>query len=407
MKNLILILSLVLLISCGKDESGPVTINLLNGVIQKGPFIAGSSVEMSELDKNLDQTGRIFKTEVQSNSGDFQFENLSLDNSYVLLEADGYYYNEAYGVTSESPLLLQAFVDLKATDRVCVNILTHLERDRVSYLMEKGKDFQKAKSQAEKEILKVFQIDNMLDENFEMLDLTQAGNDNGILMAISAIFSVQHRTADLVQLMWDFKMDLKEDGTIDSPPVRRLLINGAILLDTVKSRSFFESYLTDLDLTTSIPPFEKYVENFIRNSDFENSVPKNVHEILSFPESQYGENLLAMDQDTLFLTSGKSYGIKFVHNFEQEVVAQLVFRKDSVAFNLRDYVDFDEDTFLSWLYGASSIEGAIFISPLKNESTDGSLIFKDHGELQLSTSIISLGTFEPVDIIKRDQVIIW
>ena len=53
------------------ESDEPTIINkaLFSGYVQKGPFYNGSSVLISELDESLDQTGRIYITNVSVNLG--------------------------------------------------------------------------------------------------------------------------------------------------------------------------------------------------------------------------------------------------------------------------------------------------------------------------------------------------
>ena len=128
------------------------------GVTQKGPFLVGSSVTIQELDgKTLIQTGRSFKTSVKTNLGDFAVKNVNLASQYALLEVNGYFRNEVTGKNSEGMISLNALTDLTNRNNVNVNVLTHLETDRVLNLVQKqGLSFADAKKQAESEIFSSF-----------------------------------------------------------------------------------------------------------------------------------------------------------------------------------------------------------------------------------------------------------
>ena len=66
----------------------------------------------------------------------------------------GYYFNEVSGSLSTSNLSLQALADLTDSSSVNVNLMTHMEKKRVEYLMDNsGKTFAAAKTQAQTEIL--------------------------------------------------------------------------------------------------------------------------------------------------------------------------------------------------------------------------------------------------------------
>ena len=46
------------------------------GYIQKGPYINGSSVTITQLDEEMNQTGKVFSTQIIDNSGNFEQKNI-------------------------------------------------------------------------------------------------------------------------------------------------------------------------------------------------------------------------------------------------------------------------------------------------------------------------------------------
>ena len=125
------------------------------GVSQKGPFVTGSAVTVQELDGiTLKQTGKSFKGSIKSDKGDLAIKDINLESQYAILEASGYYRDEVSGKKSSGTMTLRAFTDLSNRKTVNINLLTHLEYERVMYLVtEKKKSIAEAKEQAEKEIL--------------------------------------------------------------------------------------------------------------------------------------------------------------------------------------------------------------------------------------------------------------
>ena len=93
-------------------ENPLITKAVFSGYVQKGPFINGSSVTISELDENLDQTGKTYFTTISDNSGSFEKKNIQLISNYVMLKADGYYFNEISGKTSTGQVTLYCWVNL-------------------------------------------------------------------------------------------------------------------------------------------------------------------------------------------------------------------------------------------------------------------------------------------------------
>ncbi len=91
---------LFLLFSCEEEnnvnpnESHTIKKEKLTGYVQKGPFINGTSINISELSSDLIQTGKTFSSQISDNRGSFELRQLDLSSQFVELKADGFYYNE-------------------------------------------------------------------------------------------------------------------------------------------------------------------------------------------------------------------------------------------------------------------------------------------------------------------------
>lgn len=106
---LFLAASFVLNISCERvdsDKPKSVTLDRLSGLVQKGPYMNGTSVDVAELTSDLIQTGKNFNTQISNNRGSFEIKQLELSSQFVELKADGFYYNEITGSPSEARLIL-------------------------------------------------------------------------------------------------------------------------------------------------------------------------------------------------------------------------------------------------------------------------------------------------------------
>ena len=170
MNNLIkfiLLLSFVFMISCKKEnvnnpiETQPVQKEKISGFVQKGPFISGTSISINELKNDLSQTGKTFNTQILDNKGSFEMNNIELVSNYVSLRADGFYFNEILGERSNSQITLYALSDISDKITMNVNILSHLEKTRVEYLISQGIEFQEAKKQAQTDILDIFKFSSI------------------------------------------------------------------------------------------------------------------------------------------------------------------------------------------------------------------------------------------------------
>ena len=242
------------------DSSDEVITEKVNGYIQKGPFVQGTEVTMRTLRYDLAPTGQTYTGTIEDNSGSFVVRG-TIRNRYAELSADGYYFNEVSGALSTSKLTLQALVNLKNASSVNVNLMTHLEKKRFEYLMDKGVSFSEAKSQAQSEIVKMFNIDNVILGNSETLDISKSGDDNAVLLAISVILQSNRTEAELTELLSTINTDIRADGLLNSSSTKQKLVDGLehIKPQITSTRTKIKNRYDDLGLVSNIPSFESYV----------------------------------------------------------------------------------------------------------------------------------------------------
>ena len=221
----ILALAFGLMLSCAKSSSddsksedtdtstsSAVTVS---GKVQKGPYVQGTEITVRELDSSMTPTGNTFTGTIDDNTGSFSIKG-TLTNKIVELSGDGYYFNEVSGTLSSAKLTLSALSDITDNSSVNVNLMTHLEKKRVEYLMDYSKmTFAAAKTQAQTEILKIFNIENVTLGNSETLDISKSGDGNAVLLAISAILQSDKTEAELTELLSTINTDIRTDGTLD------------------------------------------------------------------------------------------------------------------------------------------------------------------------------------------------
>lgn len=262
---------------------------ILSGYAQKGPFMNGSSVLISELDVNLDQTGRTYSTTIADNVGSFEQKKLELISSFVQIKADGYYFNEVSGESSSGQLTLYALTDISQVNSANVNVLTHVEKSRVEYLVQQEKlTFSAAKRQAQEEVLNIFNLALVADSTFESLSISSEGDNNAILLAVSCILQGSSTTAEMSELMGNIITDIKTDGTLDNSILCSTLIDNARLINLKEIRQHLEDKYVALGLTDVIvPDFERHVQTFLTNSTY------TPLKYITYPVSgEYGLNLL-------------------------------------------------------------------------------------------------------------------
>jgi hypothetical protein len=238
----LLVLILLSFWSCQEDEEvitiSPAPPINLKGFVQKGPFINGTTLIITELDDSLAATGKTFTTQITDNKGTFNIKTSQLDYHNLQLIATGFYFDEVKGEKSAAQLTLFALADVSAAAQINVNVLSHLEKERVMYLINQGKSFVEAKKQAQHEILIIFGIEKEDIANSETLDISQEGEDNAILLAISAILQGNNSVAELSELLADVTSDIREDGTLDNEKLKDALKYNAIHLNMAKVRQY-------------------------------------------------------------------------------------------------------------------------------------------------------------------------
>lgn len=305
LKNIITLFIVAMLVfACEKGSNSPDEDRVveLTGYVQKGPYNNGTSIQISELTEDLIQTGKTFSSQIIDNTGTFELRSLQLSSDFVKLQANGFYFNEVRGENSVAQLTLHAISDLTDKTNLNINVLSHLEKPRVEYLLSEGKSFEEAKKQAQMEILSVFEIEKPDIAFSEQLDISQNGEDNGILLAVSVILQGYRNVSELSELMANIITDMHQDGTLDTEELKTSLINHASILNLSDVRQNLETKYAQMNMEHNLPDFETYVHQFIENTDFE------ITSLVTYPEfSDYGENILYEDKNTF--QAGDNYSM--------------------------------------------------------------------------------------------------
>ena len=248
-------------------EAVPTSLEGVNGYMQKGPFLSGSKVRVLELEsgRTLNQTGLNFETKIQTDDGKFKLNARTMVSQYVELHAEGYYRNEVSGKESEAPITLYAITDVSKRDGglVNINLLTHLEYQRVVYLVkEKKMKFYEAKNKAQQEVFAMLDItDNKGFGSSEDLNIVGATEADGALLAFSVMLQGDRSVAKLTSLLQSIVNDLEEDGKWDDAAVKTDIADWAESLDNEGKLADIRSHVADWKLG-SVPDFEKYVRQF-------------------------------------------------------------------------------------------------------------------------------------------------
>jgi len=278
----------------GCKENG-IFFNQISGYVQKGPFITGSSVTIFDLEQDLTPTGMSYNTTIKDNNGSFELNHINLSSGIVKLKADGFYFNEISGKQSVSQITLYAIANVIDKSNINVNILTHLEKDRIVYLMKNGKSFAEAKIQAQKEVLNIFNIIKNDIKSFEQLNISENDEDNAILLAISAILQGFRSEAELTEILANICDDIKEDGILNNENLGSALVSHAKNIDTIAIKNNLVKRYDDIGTSSNIPDFGKYIKNFINNTNWHVN-----QSLINYPEKGiYGDNILYLTRTNI------------------------------------------------------------------------------------------------------------
>lgn len=322
MKKIIILLGIIASLFYGCNENSTIpeqddsitdTISI-NGFVQKGPYINGTAVNVYELNTDLNQTGKSYTTQIIDNKGTFELQNLAIKSKYIELKADGYYFNEVTNEASISTLTLYALADVNDHTTFNVNILSYLEKGRLKFLVDRGVAFETAKAQAQNEILAIFNIQTADNIPSEQLDISQDGDNNAALLAVSVILQGYLSVAELSELLANMSTDIREDGILDSETLGSQLINSAKKLNLEEIRNNLEKRYETLGLTILVADFEKYVNHFIENTEF------IATDRITFPVSgAFGPNILN-EENTEFCSGNFSMAAELPDGFSLKVI---------------------------------------------------------------------------------------
>ena len=239
----------------------------LSGVSQKGPFVSGTDVTAYELEngRSLKQTGKTFGGKIENQDGSFNIRTVKLKSSFAYLVADGFYRNEVTGRNSAATIKLRALTNLDGRSTANINLVTHLEYDRVQRLVTKdNKSVIEAKRAAEKSLFAAFNIDNTGFKGFaEDLNIFKEGDGNAALLAVSAMLQGDRDESELTALLAALSVDLGDNGVWDDSLRRAQIADWAMKADIEGRLATIRANVEGWKLSESkAPAFEKHVTHF-------------------------------------------------------------------------------------------------------------------------------------------------
>ena len=248
------------------SERVPISLDSIVGLTQKGPFLKGSTVYLYELSdgRTLKQTNGNFTSNISQENGRYKFLARDLVSQYAMVIVDGYYRNEVTGLSSNAPIRLKAITDMRKRSSVNVNILTHLEFERVYYLVTKEKYTVKhAKRKAQREILNFFGINLDGKADAEDMDVFGSSDADAALLAVSILLQGDRTESEMMALLSEMSSAMATDSVWNNDRAKALkaeLADWAFGQLLPKFRKNVEGWhLGD----GKVGDFEKYINNFI------------------------------------------------------------------------------------------------------------------------------------------------
>ena len=248
-------------------------ISPMTGIAQKGPFVFGTSVTVTEASKDFN-TETYQKAEgcIFTNDGRYTFNDVHSNSNCVKIRATGFYRNEVTGRISNNPITLAAKTCSPA--HANVNILTHITIPRIEQLTMNHIDFAEAKAQAEREAFAAFGIDTVMlysqpyftdgrTDKPVAEDLDMFGNSeySAALFAISAMIQGERSENDMMNLANNLAEDIKGDGIWNDQNWKIQIADWIVGLDTLWKYNDIRNNVSSWGM--GIPNFERYMRAFI------------------------------------------------------------------------------------------------------------------------------------------------
>ncbi len=253
------------------EDSSSIDRKAITGVVQKGPFVRGSTVTVQELDGRLSPTGRTFGVTTSDDLGGFDVP-VNLASRYVEVIATGYYYDELGDRLSASPLTLRTISDVQNDGEVHVNVLTTMSVALLRASIAQGEEFGSARAKAEPLVLESLGFTQVLPTMFDQLDIASSGDPNALLLAASLLVESYAASrggstvAELTQVLSQVGAALVDGGT-NAPALesmRAARCRTAVTIDTMQVRQNLSAHYAAFGVDVHVPPFESILEEILQ-----------------------------------------------------------------------------------------------------------------------------------------------
>ncbi|GBU25686.1 hypothetical protein R83H12_02341 [Fibrobacteria bacterium R8-3-H12] len=229
-----LALAITLTLSCSGDSGGgggggndrSIKKEKITGISQKGPFSDGASVRIYELDANFEETKNFFDGTTDGNGNfEIQIKNGKLASPYISIVVSGKYVSEVSGQPSTDQITLKSVADVSGKSNVNINVLTHLEHDKVLKLAKSGTEFDVAKKETQRQVLNALGISGSVAQNSEDISLFGSSPSDSALLIVSILLQGNRTTGAVSDLLDKISNDINSSGAL-SNSVKAEVANG-------------------------------------------------------------------------------------------------------------------------------------------------------------------------------------
>ena len=236
----------------------------IEGYVQKGQLVKGSQVTAFVLDQELKATGKSYPANISDDLGAFAVD-IKVEEPFLELRAEGYYFNEVTGEVSESPIYLEAMGNQQSTN-LNINLFTTITKPRIKKLLAEDKGWATSTLTAQEELLTALGIDDTT-EDFTDIDITGTDKSDALLLAFACIIQQNRSISEIVTLIQNAASEFEDEGKLTEKTVNAILANRSDV-DPFDVAHNIAEYYSDKSITgKSLPAFYKYLDEKY-NKDF-------------------------------------------------------------------------------------------------------------------------------------------
>ncbi|MCC8171994.1 MAG: RagB/SusD family nutrient uptake outer membrane protein [Parabacteroides sp.] len=202
---------------------------------------------------------------------------------------------------SQGQIHLEALADLSDKTTVNVNLLTHLKTERVKKLLDAGMSFKEANTQAQKELLTNFGLQQYTTTDATDFSITSGTKEAGALIVFSSALLYKRSEAELTEYLSKLNQEFTEQGKL-TDEMKKEYLDNCTKLDFDRIEEHITERYRASNKEVSVPPLQYFVDwdgDGIAGNELGDS----------------GEIRLAFEKDTLFVPAeGGTFRVKVNSN---------------------------------------------------------------------------------------------